>query len=160
MTHLEQLVYEYYDWLGYLVKHNVKVGRLKKGGWEMELDIVAYNPITAHLIHIEPSIDAHSWEKRENRFKKKFAAGKKYIQNEIFQWLKTGGTIEQIAILPSRHKLRLNVAGARIITLDEFTSEVQAAVKKCGVMGKSAIPEQYPLLRTIQLLTSGYYKKI
>jgi hypothetical protein len=30
MTHLEQLVYEYYDWLGYLVKHNIKVGRLQE----------------------------------------------------------------------------------------------------------------------------------
>ncbi len=41
MTHLEQLVYEYYDWSGYLVKHNIHVGRLSHGGYEMELDIIA-----------------------------------------------------------------------------------------------------------------------
>ena len=76
MTHLEQLVYEYYDWLGYLVKHNIKVGRLQRGGWEMELDIIAYNPNTNHLIHFEPSLDADSWDKREKRFSKKFDAGK------------------------------------------------------------------------------------
>jgi len=71
MNHLEQLTYEYYDWLGYLVKHNIKVGKLKRGGWEMELDIVAYNPTTNHLIHMEPSIDGYSWETRETHFRKK-----------------------------------------------------------------------------------------
>jgi hypothetical protein len=36
-------------------------------------------PIDNHLIQIEPSIDAHTWEKREQRFRKKFEAGQKYI---------------------------------------------------------------------------------
>jgi len=55
MSHLEALIAEYYDWKGYLVKRNIKVGRLKHGGWEMELDVVAYDPNTKHLIHLEPS---------------------------------------------------------------------------------------------------------
>ena len=76
MTHLEQLLYEYYDWLGYIVKHNIKVERRQHGGWEMELDIIAYNPNTNHLIHLEPSMDAHSWETREKRFKKNLRPGK------------------------------------------------------------------------------------
>jgi hypothetical protein len=32
MNHLEQLVCEYYDWMGYLVKSNVHVGKRKEGG--------------------------------------------------------------------------------------------------------------------------------
>ncbi len=159
MTHLEQLVFEYYDWLGYLVKHNIKVGRLKHGGWEMELDIVAYNPTTKHLVHIEPSIDAHSWETRERRFGKKFEAGKKYILKNIFKWLKSDSVIEQIAILISHPKNRNRLGGGKIISIDEFTKNIQAKITRNGIMASNAIPEQYPLLRTIQLVTTGYYKK-
>jgi hypothetical protein len=35
MNHLEQLVYEYYDWKGYLVKNNILVGKRKEGGYEI-----------------------------------------------------------------------------------------------------------------------------
>ena len=45
MSHLGDLIVEFYDWSGFLVKHNVKVDRLDKGGWEMELDVIAYNPM-------------------------------------------------------------------------------------------------------------------
>lgn len=77
MTHLENLLYQYYDWQGYIVRRNIKVGRLKHGGWEGELDIVAYHPNNNELLHLEPSIDADSWGTREERFEKKFAAGRK-----------------------------------------------------------------------------------
>ncbi len=160
MNHLEQLVYEYYDWLGYLVKHNIKVGKLKHGGWEMELDIVAYNPSTNHLVHIEPSVDAHSWDVREARFKKKFEAGKKHIKGQIFKWLRGDVEIEHIAILISHPKNIHNVGGGKIVSIDEFAKKIQAEISAKGIMAKNAIPEQYPLLRTVQLLTRGYYKKI
>ena len=160
MTHLEQLVYEYYDWLGYLVKHNIKVGRLQRGGWEMELDIIAYNPNTNHLIHVEPSIDAHSWDTREKRFRKKFDAGQKHIKDSIFKWLKDDIKIELIAILISHPKTRNTIGGGKIISIDEFVKEIQAKVIEKGIMAENAIPEQYPLLRTMQLITKGYYKKL
>jgi hypothetical protein len=32
MNHLKQLVYEYYDLMGYLVKNNVHEGKEKDGG--------------------------------------------------------------------------------------------------------------------------------
>lgn len=83
-SHLESLIHEYLDWRGYLVRRNVKVGRLKHGGWAMELDVIAYHPMTKDLVHFEPSIDAHSWDVREQRFKKKFEAGKKYLFTDIF----------------------------------------------------------------------------
>lgn len=65
MNHLEVLLFKYYDWQDYLVRSNIKVGRLNHGGYKGKLDIVAYNPHTQHLIHLEPSNDAHNWEKRE-----------------------------------------------------------------------------------------------
>jgi len=70
LSHLEALIAEYLDWQGYLVKKNIKVGRLNHGGWEMEVDIVGYNPKSGSLVHYEPSIDALTWEKREARYKK------------------------------------------------------------------------------------------
>ncbi len=84
MSHLESLIAEYLDWQGFIVKTNIKVGRLKHGGWEMELDILGYHPRSGALVHYEPSIDALSWEKREARYKKKFAAGRNYIFSDVF----------------------------------------------------------------------------
>ncbi len=63
MNHLEKLIRQYYEWQGYIVRGNVLVGRLSHGGWAGELDIVAYHPQTKRLLHIEPSLDAHTWAK-------------------------------------------------------------------------------------------------
>ncbi len=160
MSHLEDLIAEYYDWCGYLVKRNIKVGRLKHGGWEMELDVIAYDPHSKHLIHVEPSIDAHSWEMREKRFTKKFKAAKKYIFSDVFTWLDKTTPIEQVAILIVHPKNRDKLAGGRIKSIDEFLAEVRDAVSEQGLVAKNAIPEQYPLLRTLQLSHNGYYKVI
>jgi hypothetical protein len=46
-----------------------------------------------------------------------------------------------------------------VISVDELTKEIKKKVINLGIMAKKAIPESYPLLRTIQLATNGYYKK-
>lgn len=158
MNHLEKLTRQYYDWKGYLVKGNVKVGRLKHGGWGGELDIVAYHPQTNHLIHIEPSIDAHSWATRENRFEKKFKFGREYIFKDVFPWLSKDTPLEQVAMLITSSRKEL--CGGKVISIDEFTKQVISDVSKQGIMAKGAIPEEFDLLRTIQLTTNGYYKKL
>lgn len=76
MNHLEQLVAEWYEYRGYFVRRNVQVGPRTKGGYECELDVVAFHPAQNHLVHIEPSMDADSWTKREKRYAKKFSAGR------------------------------------------------------------------------------------
>ena len=48
------------------------MGQLAGGGFGGELDVVALHPGKKRLLHIEPSMDAHSWEQREERFRKKF----------------------------------------------------------------------------------------
>ena len=158
MSHLENLIAEYYDWSGYLVKRNLKVGKLSHGGWEMELDVVAFHPTTKHLVHVEPSIDAHSWETREARFRKKFESGEKYMFSHVFPWLDQSTPVERIAVLISHPKGRDQLCGAKILSIDEFMTKVKEKVGACGIMAKNAIPEQYPLLRTIQLTLKGYYK--
>lgn len=156
MNHLEKLTRQYYDWKGYLVKGNVKVGRLPHGGWAGELDIVAYHPETKHLIHVEPSIDAHSWKKREQRFKKKFQVGRKYIYKDVFPWLTPSTPIDKIAILITSTREKL--CGATVYSIDDFMKMVKDDVSEQGIMGKNAIPEEYDLLRTIQMALNGYYK--
>ena len=160
MSHLEDLVAEYYDWQGYLIKRNVKVGKLAHGGWAMELDIIAYHPHTNDLIHLEPSIDANSWAIREKRFKKKFSFGKKHIFSDVFTWLDPKTPVRQVAVLVSKGRDRSTLAGGEIRTIDECVSEIREAVRAEGIVAKKAIPEQYPLLRTIQLTVSGYYRVV
>ena len=159
MNHLEKLTRQYYDWNGYVVKGNVKVGRLSHGGWGGELDIVAYHPQTNHLIHIEPSIDAHSWATREQRFDKKFRFGRDYIYDDVFPWLSPEETpLEQVAMLITSSRRELS--GGKVISIDEFVKIVTGEIAARGIMSKNAIPEEYDLLRTIQLAVSGYYKKL
>jgi len=157
VTHLETLIAEYLDWQGYLVMRNKKVGPLKHGGWEMELDIVGYHPTMKALVHYEPSIDADSWKKREDLYKKKFEAGHKYIK-QLFPWLDPQQQLQQFAVFINHPKDRHEIAGGKIISIDELMAEIREKIKRKGKMSKSAIPEQYPLLRTLQLSHVGYYR--
>ena len=73
---LEELVAEWYEYQEYFVRRNVLVGKRVRGGYESELDVVAFHPTKKHLVHIETSMDTQSWEQREQRFAKKFEAGR------------------------------------------------------------------------------------
>jgi hypothetical protein len=160
MYHLETLIAEYLEWQGYLVRRNTKVGRLTHGGWEMELDIVGFHPQTQDLVHYEPSIDALSWAKREARYAKKFQAGRRYILKELFSWLPPGRRIRQIAVLISHPRGRDAIAEGMIVSVDELMAEIRGRVVACGPMARNAISEQFPLLRTIQMASAGYYRII
>ena len=159
-SHLETLIHEYLEWQGYLVRRNVKVGRRAKGGWEMELDLIGYNPISLHLVHYEPSLDALSWEKREHRFDKKFSAARKYLFTEIFPWLPANTKLEQYAVLPNANEKRAQIAGATLVSVDKLVAEIRKKVVACGVMSRNAIPEGFPLLRTLQMSHAGYFRAL
>ena len=154
-SHLEELLSQYFEWKGYIVKRNVLVGRRKNGGWECELDIVAYHPQSEVLLHLEPSLDAHPWPKREIRYKKKFSAGRKYIFKDVFPWLSRKTQLRQIAIFV-RSRPSASIAGGEIKTVDEMVGIIRRDIEEQGVKQKAAIPEQYGLLRTIQLTVNGY----
>lgn len=160
MSHLESLIVEYLDWQGYLVRRNTKVGRLKHGGWEMELDVIGYNPHSGDLVYYEPSVDAHTWETREARYAKKFEAARKLIFSEVFSWLSPKTPLRQIAVFPSHPKDRHAIAGGAILSIDELVAEVRAKVVACGVVRSAAISENYPLLRVLQLSHGGYNRAL
>lgn len=158
VSHLESLVAEFLEWQGFLVRRNTKVGRLAHGGWEMELDVVGFHPQERALVHYELSLDALSWQKRETRYRKKFEAGHKYILNSIFAWLPTDTELRQVAVLVSHPPGRDTIGGGQLISVDELMAEVKSMIMSCGPMIRNAIPEQYPLLRTIQLSHCGYQR--
>jgi hypothetical protein len=149
MNHLEQLTAEWYEFRGYFVRRNVQVGKRVKGGYECELDVVAFCPHRQHLVHVEPSMDANTWATREARYTKKFEAGRKYIPG-IFNGITLPTSIEQIALLGFASNANVKIlAGGRIMTSADLLAEITAEIGKMRI-AQAAIPEQYPLLRTIQ----------
>ena len=105
LNFLEQLVAEWYEFRGYFVRRKINVGPSLKGKFEFELDIVAFHPGKPHLVHIEPSMDATSWDQREKRYTAKFGAGKKHIPS-LFSGFDLP-EIDQIALLVFAGKLRI-----------------------------------------------------
>jgi hypothetical protein len=148
---LEQLVAEWYEYEGYFVRRNVRVGKRRTGGYECELDIVAFHPETKHLVHVEPSTDASTWTVREERYRKKFSAGKKHIPNMFRGLVAESVTAEQIAVLVLMPKnAERSLAGGKAIHVSAFLRPVIQRLSSRSFMN-AAVPEQFPLLRTLQL---------
>lgn len=151
MNHLEQLVAEWYEYQGFFVRRNVHVGKRPSGGWECELDVVAFHPAERLLVHVEPSMDTDSWEKREIRYRKKFEAGRKYIP-ELFSGLEVPERIEQIALFGFGSKANNTTLGGGCVWLvSDLLREITRALRPLRIE-KAAVPEQFPLLRTIQFV--------
>jgi hypothetical protein len=150
-NHLEQLVAEWYEYCGYFVRRNVHVGPLPKGGFECELDVVGLHPTEKKLIHVESSVGGDSWQKREQRYKKKFEAGKKYIP-QLFHGLDVPVEIDQIALfLFARKTNRQTIGGGRIMTVSELLAVIVDNLKDKAI-ARQAVPETFPLVRMIQFV--------
>ena len=148
-NHLEALVAEWYEFRGFFVRRNVQVGKRPKGGYECELDIVAFHPEQRALVHLEPSLDSDSWAKRELRYKKKFEAGRRYIPT-LFQGIPIPKHIDQIALFVyGGGNGRTQLAGGRVMFIKDFMAEVHAGIGHRKV-NSAAIPEEFPHLRTLQ----------
>ena len=93
----------------------------------------------------------------ERRFAKKFEAGRKYIFTEVFPWLSPETPLRQYCVLVRHPRNRSSLAGGTIISIDELMRCIKDEISQSGIMAKSAVPEQYRLLRTVQLTVSGYY---
>jgi hypothetical protein len=147
---LEQLVAEWYECQGFFVRRNFRVGKRVKGGYEGELDVVAFHPKEKRIVHIEASSDASSWERREESFRQKFAKGRKYI-SEVFPDIDVSGiNVEAIALLAEvRGKKHPSKVGEGTVKpMDEFLDEIKAWLPGST---ERVIPEQYVILRSLQL---------
>jgi hypothetical protein len=155
-NHLEELMREWYEYRGYLVRVNDRVGRRAKGGHEGELDIVAFSPTDAHLVHIETSTDAESWPEREKKLTRKFATGDKYIR-DLFKGLQLPDKIERIALFAvGDTKAHPTLCGAKVVSIGDVLCEILAEIRKQQFLS-NAIPEKYSILRTLQQVAR--YKK-
>ena len=153
---LEQLVAEWYEFNGYFVRRNVRVGPRARGGFEGELDIVAIHPARKHLVHVEPSMDADRWDEREGKFRRKFAAGKRYIP-ELFAGIALPAEIEQTALLVTGGAAnRSTIGGGRLMMIQELMDQIRTQLVGRRV-DKAAIPEQYVILRALQF-AANYWR--
>ena len=148
MNFLEQLVAEWYEYRGYFVRRNVKVGRRSQGGYDCELDIVAFDPKERRIVHIEPSMDADTWPERERRYRKKFDAGRKHIPALFADFGELAG-IRQIALFGFGGEGSGALAGGEVQVVSEFMAEIAATIGQKKI-AKSAVPEIFPLLRAVQ----------
>jgi hypothetical protein len=151
MNFLEQLTAEWYEYQGYFVRRNVHVGKRPDGGWECELDVVAFHPGKKHLVQIEPSMDSNSWPKREERYTKKFEAGRRHIP-KLFAGIEIPEHIEQIALFGLGSKTNNpTLAGGTVWLVGDLLAQIVGTLRQKRVE-REAVSEQFPLLRTIQFV--------
>ena len=165
MNFLEQIVAEWYQYKGYLVRTNLRFGRnaTGRGGHIGEMDVVAYEPKTEDFIHIETSIDANSWIKRKEVFEKKFTDARKYYL-DIFPFKKMDIKPKQVAIVgfnsnphPDTNSWKssapknsfLGDIKIEVIHIPKLFQDINAELENKDPQ-RDAIPETYPLLRAIQ----------
>ena len=148
-NHLEDLTAEWLEFNGYFVRKSVLVGKRDKGGFEGELDVVAVHPQTRHLLHVECSLDADPWAKRELRFQGKFERGRKYIAPQ-YDGLDLHAEPDQVALLQLGGGSRTHVGGGRIVWVADLVSDILAALRTRSPE-KMAVPSTLPLVRTMQL---------
>jgi len=158
MNFLESVVAEWYVYSGYFVRTNVrynfKVKKTRaKGGFDAELDVLAYKPLSAELIHIETSGDGMAWTQRRERFvNKKFRLDfddyKKIIGNEVC-------TLHRIAVVgyfkPRQGLDWATESGDRIEVklIPNLFREISDSLRKIDFM-KHVVPEGFPILRALQ----------
>ena len=149
---LETLIGEWLEYQGYFVRRNEKVGKRPKGGWEGELDVVAFNPQTKHLVHYECSTDAWKADVREAKFGRKLKFGRQYAA-KLFGGLELP-PLEQKILHGYASKSQTKIAGAEVTRVQDLVLEIIEEVGKAP-LAKKAVPEQYPLLRVLQAVAEA-----
>lgn len=148
MNYLEQLTAEWYSYKGYLVRTNVRCKRSDKP--KSEMDVLAYEPESQILVHIETTSYQGNVKADEKNFARKFDVAQNYYSDlripikdvkkrAIIGWAKGG----------SRKKM--NIPGVDITSIGEFFTEIAKTLGEKDPF-KKVISESWPLLRTVQLL--------
>jgi len=151
MNFLEQLTAEWYTYKGYFVLTNVKMNKRAKGGWNNELDVLAFSPRHAALIHIESTWDAETWAKRKERFLlKKFVYSRSQYENIVGEKF---SKIQKIALvgLCRSPKSDLNWgSGIEVMLIPTFIESIAKELAQKDPL-KDVVPEGFPRLRAMQL---------
>ena len=152
MTFLEQLVAEWYEYGGYFVRSNVRARKRRKGGFDVELDVLAYDLPGNTLLHVETSGDADSWAERKRRFlTKKFILTKK--EYEVIIGCKVN-KIRKIAVVGYAHATKTNLNWGRdieVVLIPDFMKRIAEKLHSQHP-AHEAVPEGFPLLRAMQTI--------
>jgi hypothetical protein len=151
MNFLESLVAEWYEYSGYFVRTNARARKRGKGGWDVELDVLAYSPGDKCLFHIETSGDANSWQERKERFlSKKFILSLQEYESLIGTCI---NKVEKIAIVGwGATKCDLHWGDdIEVVRIPKFLEKITAKLRKTSPL-KEAVPESFPLLRAMQMV--------
>lgn len=157
MNFLEQLVAEWYEYNDHLVRTNIHYGKRARGGWEGEMDVVAFHPADRELLHIETSTDALNWGKRRKIFERKYATAKRHYAT-LFPF--EHGRIRQIAIVGFQRQSPKDAwgDGIEIQSIPEFTATICKQLSRKHPL-KAAVPERFSLIRAMQFtLHLGIHK--
>lgn len=149
MNFLESLAAEWYAIQGYFVRTNIKANRRHNGGYNNEVDVLAFLPSAGKLVHLETSWDALTWAEREERYlSKKFVFSSKEYAEIIGA---TPKCIQKRAIIGTSKTQPKEIWGVdiEVTTVPNFVAEIAADMKQRHPM-RDVIPETYPCLRSIQ----------
>jgi len=150
MTFLEQLVAEWYEYERYFVRSNVRARKRAKGGWDVELDVLAYDPINNTLLHVETSGDADSWAERKRRFlTKKFILTREEYEAILGHKV---SKIKKIAIVGYGRSTRVNLnwgPDIEVVLIADLISQVAGKLRSQNPV-QEAVPEGFPILRAMQ----------
>ena len=150
MNFLEQMLAEWYEYGGYFVRSNVRARKRAKGGWDAELDILAYDPNSGTLLHVETSGDANSWEERRQRFlNKKFMLQREEYEEILGCRVRR---IDKIAVVGYSRSTKTNLdwgKDIRVVLIPEFMRQVADKLRSQRHMHE-AVPEGFPILRAVQ----------
>jgi hypothetical protein len=150
MNHLEALTTEWLDYNGYFTRSAIKVGRRARGGWDGELDVIGYHPESRHFIHVECSMDALTWTDREVTFARKLGMGREYARSH-FDGIDVPEKLDQVVLLGfvSAIEQHRSIGGGRLVSSQELVAEIVSRIPRNNA--RAAVPENFPLLRTLQL---------
>ena len=149
MNFLESLAAEWYAIQGYFVRTNIKVNRRHNGGYNNEIDVLAFLPSSEKLVHLETSWDSSTWEKREERYlSKKFVFSAEQYAELVGA---TPDIIQKRAIIGTSRSQPKEIWGTdiEVTTVPNFVTEIASDIKQRHPM-RDVIPETYPCLRSFQ----------
>jgi hypothetical protein len=158
MNHLETLTAEWLNYKGYFVRTAVRVGKLPRGGFAGELDVVAFHLTIPHFLHVECSGDADTWENREKKFSRKFAVGRDHARH-LFSGMELPTELDQVVVHAGLIAAgrRRTLGGGRLVTFQELTAEIIAGIP---YPWRQTVPESFPLLRTLQFAKTVFGSEV
>ena len=157
MNFLEELVAEWYEYKGYFIIRNRTLNKLPGGGYEGEVDILAYNPRKNEVIHVETSSDSYKWEDRLDKFREKFRWTIEEYRN-VFGIPSSVKQIKKIVVVSfsmnpkgDMRKIFESKTGAELITVPQFLTMIVDELRTT-LKSSETIPENLSMLRAIQLI--------